>query len=376
MKKQSPETSATKFSKVMIICRLEIHHLHASRYLLALHDPDSHTDEESKLLLTDEDMVRFRLDPREDLVGSELELLLTAISSPKQARNPDLMHIKSLTAIHTLRPIYQQIPPTKFETQNYQLKLETPISGGTISIVPSTYYELTLALSQEEYQQATLLDTATVFQLLVRPVKPHFRDLTLTWEGTLADGQIFPPNYAEQMSALAGRLIAWFDGDIDVVCHACGLEADVDDEAPTPNADGKPERRTWSLEFFAIESYDPDEWEAGYRAHVAEIDTELRHRYKNRLEVGRNRRFYDELEVSTWMQKRRHAVDEASVGLRAGNVLRDHVYLPSIFVSARSVGGNRKACEALGAALCQEATRLFGVRFDRVSLDVDESKSF
>lgn len=71
--------------------------------------------------------------------------------------------------------------------------------------------------------------------------------------------------------------------------------------------------------------------------------------------------FYDLLEVSTWQSQRRHPVDEVTVGLRTGNVTRGGVYLPSIVIEARSVGGNRKGCEAFCTALAQEATHWFGV---------------
>lgn len=163
------------------------------------------------------------------------------------------------------------------------------------------------------------------------------------------------------MIALARAMLAQFEGDVDVVCHACGLETVTteSDDAAWPSV------WRWQREYFAADVYEPNAWETSYTERLLAVDALLAERYGNRLTSGGPREFYDLLEVSTWQSQRRHPVDEVTVGLRTGNVVRDGVYLPSIVIEARFVGGNRKACEAVCAALAQEATRLFGVQFDQ-----------
>jgi hypothetical protein len=82
--------------------------------------------------------------------------------------------------------------------------------------------------------------------------------------------------------------------------------------------------------------------------------------------------FYDNLETSTWESKKWHPIQQLSVGLQAKYVSRERCHLPSIVIEARSVGGNRKACQAACEALSQEAANLFSVRFGHVSLAVEE----
>jgi hypothetical protein len=54
------------------------------------------------------------------------------------------------------------------------------------------------------------------------------------------------------------------------------------------------------------------------------------------------------------------------VGLQVGNVVT------FIVIEARSVAGNRKACQTACEKLSQQASKLFGVSFDCLSLTVEE----
>jgi len=166
------------------------------------------------------------------------------------------------------------------------------------------------------------------------------------------------------MIGLARAMIALLDGDVDVICHACGLEAH-EQETTDGTHDTWPSIQRWQREYFAVDVYEPDAWEKPYAERMAAVEGVLAERYGNQLVSGGPSEFYDLLEASTWQSQRRHPVDEVTVGLRTGNVTRGGVYLPSIVIEARSVGGNRKGCEAFCTTLTQEATRLFGVQFDQ-----------
>lgn len=110
----------------------------------------------------------------------------------------------------------------------------------------------------------------------LRPVHRQFRDVVLTWRGTLDDPRIFPAGYAERMTQLAQAMLAYFNGEVDVVGHYCGIES------------------------------------------------------------------------------------------------RKGYHLPSIVIQARSVSGNRKACQQACQTLGETAASLFAVRFDHASLAIEE----
>jgi hypothetical protein len=189
----------------------------------------------------------------------------------------------------------------------------------------------------------------------------------LTCRGTLDDPRVFPQDYAALMIPLARAMIAYFDGDVDVVGHYCGLE--IEEEGERHPRLGT---RTWRREYFAVDSLSLDDWEAAFSDSVARIDVILKERYDNRLPMGTVHEFYDNIETSTWESKKPYPVEELSVGLEAKYIFRERHHLPSISIEARSVDGNRKACQAACEALSREAAMLFGVRFDHLSLEVEE----
>jgi len=59
-------------------------------------------------------------------------------------------------------------------------------------------------------------------------------------------------------------------------------------------------------------------------------------------------------------------VQELAVGLGARYLLPGGIHLPDIIIEARSVDGNRKACQALS----ERAASLFKAKFERWSLEV------
>jgi hypothetical protein len=196
-------------------------------------------------------------------------------------------------------------------------------------------------------------------------VDGNLRDVALTWRATLDDHRVFPKDYAARMVPLIRAMLAYFDGDVDRVGHYCGLETEGDERA-------NDRTRTWQREYFAVDAHVPRRWEAAFSSSVARIDAILKERYHNRLPSSTVREFYDNVETSTWESKQWHPVEEASVGLQAKYVFRKQHHLPCLTVEARSTVGNRKACEAVCETLSREASALFGVRFDHVSLSCEE----
>jgi hypothetical protein len=194
--------------------------------------------------------------------------------------------------------------------------------------------------------------------------------VVLTYRGILDDDRVFPNDYTARMTALARVMIAYFGGDVDVVGHYCGL--DTEEDRKGSGAGPRLETRTWQREYFAVDPLSPDDWETAFAGSVARTDAILAERYGNRLPSSPVREFYNQLETSTWQSKKFYPVEELTVGLLAKYAFRERHHLPSIFIEARSTVGNRKACQAACDALSHEAASLFGVRFDHVSLAVEE----
>lgn len=358
-------TSPWQLTKQLIINRLEMQHRMTGKYTLGLCAFDNyHSQEEATLTLTATDLIRYRLDPQEGLVGANVELTLLAVPHEPARRQPDIVTIEQLSAERITRYATGGHPPEKMEVQLHRLQLTTPVSRGRMVLLPDTYLKLNLTLTEDDYRHVQELPAGTAFQVALRCVKPPFRDFSLTWRGVLDAPRILPADYSARMIALVRAMIALFDGDVDVLCHACGLETH-EKETTDDTEDTWPSIRRWQRETFAVDVYEPDAWEKPYAERMVAVEAVLAERYGNQLVSGGPSVFYDLLEASTWQSQRRHPVDEVTVGLRTGNVMHDGLYLPSIVIEARSVGGNRKGCEAICTTVAQEATRLFGVKFDQ-----------
>jgi hypothetical protein len=356
--------------KQFTITRLEIRHRMEGRYLLELTEPGTWPDAKSSLTLTAEDMIRFGLDPDEDLVGAVLDVRLKAIPYSRETTSPDTVLITHLLRSSEVQQHYAMIPPAKSERRTCRLEAKTPVPGGTLVVLPPTYYELSLLLTEGEYRRLQGLPAGTALQVQLRHVRRHFRDVVLTYRGTLDDPRVFPQDYPARMIPLVRAMIAYFDGDVDVVGHYCGLE--IEEERERPGADPRLGTRTRRREYFAVDPLSPDDWEAAFADSVARIDVVLKERYNNRLPMDSIHEFYDNIETSTWESKKTHPVEELSVGLQAKYVFREGHHLPSITIEARSVAGNRKACQTACEALSREAAALFGVYFDHTSLEIEE----
>ena len=181
--------------------------------------------------------------------------------------------------------------------------------------------------------------------------------MVLKYRATLNNPRVFPKNYAARMISLVRAMIAYFDGDVDVLGHYCGI--DIEEERERPGEDPRLGTRTWQREYFAVDPLSPKNRESPFSDSVTRIDAILRERYHNRLPSDHIREFYDNSETSARESKKPHPVEELAVGLEAKYVFRQHCHLPSIVIEARSVSGNRKACAAACEALCQEAVALF-----------------
>ena len=349
---------------------LEMRYRMEGKYQLGLIEPGTWPEAESTLTLTAEDMIRFGLDPSEDLVGATLELTLKAIPYSREARSSDTVLITRLLRSTEVQQHYAWIPPDKSERRTCRLEAKTPVAGGTLVVLPSTYYQLNLLLTEGEYRRLRGLPAGTALQVQLRHLRRHFRDVVLTYRGNLNDPRVFPPDYTARMTSLARAMIAYFDGEVDVVGHYCGLV--LEEERERPEADPRLGTRTWRREYFALDPLSPDDWEAAFADSVARIDATLTERYDNRLPMDTVREFYDNIETSAWERKEPPAVEELSVGLQARYVFRKHCHLPSIVIEARSTVGNRKACQAACEALSREAATLFGVHFDHISLEIEE----
>jgi hypothetical protein len=356
--------------KYLTITRLEIRHRMESRYLLELAEPGAWPGTGSTMNLTAEDMIRFGLDPTEELVGAILELTFAAASFSWETRSPDTVLITRLSRTSEVQQLYSAIPPDRSERRTCRLEAKTPVHGGTLVIMPSTYYELNLDLTEGEYRRLQGLPAGTALQVQLRQAKRPFRDVVLTYRGILDDDRVFPNDYTARMTALARVMIAYFGGDVDVVGHYCGL--DTEEDRKGSGAGPRLETRTWQREYFAVDPLSPDDWETAFAGSVARTDAILAERYGNRLPSSPVREFYNQLETSTWQSKKFYPVEELTVGLLAKYAFRERHHLPSIFIEARSTVGNRKACQAACDALSHEAASLFGVRFDHVSLAVEE----
>jgi hypothetical protein len=76
-------------TKRLTIASFEIRDRMEGRYALELWDPAAWLDEKSSFTLTTQDMIRFGLDPQEELVSITLELTLKPVSYSREFRTPD-----------------------------------------------------------------------------------------------------------------------------------------------------------------------------------------------------------------------------------------------------------------------------------------------
>jgi hypothetical protein len=357
---------AQKIIKKLTVTELQILHRAEGKYQLTLREPRTWDKTESVLTLTAQDMVRFGLEPCEELLGATLAVSLEAVPYSRKTKSPDIVYISSLSRQTEVQHHYAMTPPDKLERRICQLKAETPRPAGSLVMLPSTYYRLSVRLSEGEYRRLHSLPASAALLLGLQRVDGNLRDVTLTWRATLDDHRVFPKEYAKKMTRLIRGMLAYFETDVDVVGHYCGIDTDVAHESA-----GK-RTRTWQREYLALDALSPRRWEAPFSRSVARIDAVLKKRYNHRLPSGAIREFYDKIETSTWESKHRHPVEEASVGLQAKYVFRQRHHLPCLTVEARSIDGNRKACEAVCETLSREASALFGARFDHVSLSCEE----
>lgn len=360
-------------TKHLTVTSLEIHDRMEGRYALALWDRATSSDEASRLTLTAQDMIRFGLDPREELAGATLELTLKAVSYSQVSHISDTVLITSLSRSNELRHHYSSIRPDKWERQTYQLKAKTPVAGGTLVPLPATYYELNLRLTEGEYRRLRSLPADSALELSLRSADRAFRDTVLKRRAVLSHHRVFPKDYAAKMIPLVESMVSYFNGDVDLFGHYCGLE--LMDEQETTGAVSRPSTRRWHREYFAVDNLSRRNWGKPFVERVAQIDAILKRRFRNRLPIRSVEHFYDTIETHAWESKKWHPVDELSVGLEARYVSRASHWLPCITVEARSVDGNRKACEDICSQLCGEAAGLFAVKFDHESLRVEEFRS-
>ncbi len=343
------------------------------KYSLTLVDPKAWREHASTFSLTEPDMIRFGLNPSEELVGATLELILKPIAFPEKIFSPDTVIINHLSRASETSHSYYSRPPRKLEEHTFLLQAQTPVHGGTLVVLPATYYKINFPLTEDEYRRLRALPAKTALQVTLRHAQRHFRDLSIVYRGTLNDPRVFPKDYAAHMIPLVRAMIAYFGGDVDVVGHYCGIDVDEERERGEKKARG----RSWTRrrDYFALDPLSPKKWEESFSQRVAQVDAELKKRYRNRLPIGVVHEFYDHIETSTWESKKYHPVQELSVGLEAKYVFRQHTHLPCIIIKARSVDGNRKACEAACEALSREAAKSFQVRFDHMSWAVEQNRS-
>lgn len=353
-----------KITRNLTVTKLEIRHRFEGKYALTLSQPSAWPEAESTLTLRVEDAIRFGLDPAEELVGTEIELTLQAIPYDRKARSPDTVIITGLTASREVSHHYTWLPPDKSVRCTFRLSLKTPVMGGTLVVLPSTYYEINLSLSPEEYRRMRRLPANTAFQVSLRPASRKFKDVILTCRATLDDPRVFPPDYAARMIPLARAMIEHLGGDVDVVGHYCGLEVEVETE-------DRPDVRTWQREYLALDPLSPRDWESPFEESVARIDAVLKERYDNRLPMSSVHYLYDHLDASIRESGEPGPVQELTVGLEARYCFREGYHLPEVIIEARSVNGNQKACEAACRTLSERAASLFEVEFRRWSLEVE-----
>jgi len=363
------EILSLKLIKRLTVNRLEIQHGGARGYVLELVEPDEQPVTESIVTLTADDMTRFGLEADETLVGAELELVLTAVPLSVDRSSPDTVTITRLSSARETRYHYGSALMGASEQPVYCLELETPAHGGILTLLPATYFELSLSLTETEYRRVRKLPVPSAFQLRLRRAHQCLSDVVLTWRGSLKSVRVFPLDYAERMISLAHAMMAYFGSDIDTVEHHCVI--DTDEERPQPGDDDL-ETWHWKREYLAVDALSAKKWEAPFKARAAQIDAILAERYRHKLSMESIHEFYDHLETSAWESRKAHLIEKLTIGLQAGYVFQGGYHLPSIIIEARSVNGNRKACEVACATLGQEASRLFGVHFDHISLAVEE----
>lgn len=349
-----------KFRKVLKIQELKIS---SGYYVLTLEHP-TEWDIKSTLNLSPEDLIRFNISPDDDVIGDEIETRLqSARYSPTREYPPDTVVVSDLRSTEKSAPVYGVSPPFKSHKRQYKIVLETPTPGGSLVVLPKTCYELTLLLTKREYETIKRL-SAPAFRVSFSQKKKCFSDICLTSRATLRYHRVFPRDYCNRMIPLVQWIIDYFRCDMDVIGHYCGLVSELPNEKEASF-------RSWRQEYYAVDLL-PKNWKPAFRKKVAETDKILHKRFNNKLPTKGVNEFYDNIEIPAYISKESYPVEEISIGLLAKYCMRRSHYLPEIVIEARSITGNRKACEAVCEQLQKQVADLFKTSRSSLSLDIEK----
>ncbi len=109
------------------------------------------------------------------------------------------------------------------------------MARGALVGLPSAYYNLNLILTEGEFRCLKGLPAGTTLEVRLCQINRNFRDGVIKSWGTFNDPRIFPQDYVSRMIPLVKAMINYFDDNVDVVGHYCGLE--IEDKGRETNSD-------------------------------------------------------------------------------------------------------------------------------------------
>lgn len=358
-----------KLRKKLRIEEFKICGMRNGRYELFLRDLEC-WELNSKFSLGKDELIFGNLNPSEKILGKDLAITFVSTKFKYNEREGNKLYIVDLEKTETAGWNYYSIPKSKSKKSRYILHLKTPIPGGSLVLVPLPFYDLKISLNEAEYQKVKRLSPSTVFEISYCLDLVGFEDVIVTYRCSLNSPRVFPLGYANKIIPLIQAAIDYFEGDIDCLSHLSGLEIELEGASSNRKRENHGSR-SWRRDYFLIESYG-QRWKGRFKKDLTEVDKILMARYDNKLPATPVREFYDRIEIFAYETKKKHFIEEISVGLLAKYTFQKDYHLPSIEIETRSISGNLKACESVGQRFIEKAKEIFRLKKEVIHIQTEE----
>lgn len=356
-----------RIEKYLIIEKLELTSAGNAPYRLFLRDPQNY-QLKSEFTIGREELIEANIEPTDRIIGKRLLVCLKSEKWSQDKSAPEIVTIQDLQKIGSINWSYGSVPPGKRKEEKHTARLHTPVWGGTLTILPCPLYKLELSLTEEEYEKFRKLPKATVFRINLHLERKKFTDIVLTYRSYFNSPRILPEGYLDKSIPLIKSAIDYFKDDIDVISHLSGLEFRIE----TEEKETRYNPAKWQHDYFLIEPYGRN-WKEMYIKNAKKVDGVLKERFKNRLPIQIEGKFYHDVEVISYEGKQPCPVQEITIGLGAGLCFSKGYMLPAVEIETRSIDSNIKACESVCQTLMERAKELFKLKHHSVHLSMERS---
>lgn len=332
-----------RIEKYLIIEKLELTSAGNAPYRLFLIDPQNY-QLKSEFTIGREELIEANIEPTDRIIGKRLLVCLKSEKWKQDKSAPEIVTIQDLQKIISINCSYGSVPP-----------------------LPCPLYKIELSLTEEEYEKFRKLPKATAFRINLHLERKRFTDIVLTYRSYFNSPLILPKGYIDKSIPLIKSAIDYFKDDIDVISHLSGLEFRIEIE----EKESRYNPAKWQRDYFLIEPYGRN-WEEMYIKNAKKVDGVLKERFKNRLPIQIEGKFYHDVEITSYEGKQHYPVQEITIGLRAGLCPGKGYMLPVVEIEARSIDGNIKTCEYVCQILMEKAKEIFNLKHHSVYSSIEK----